>query len=165
MALEIQAPTKSATGMPRRAGRASVDHGPNLFLDNGWLLQSYETGEPYEVPVEGEFIQDTIKKGARKGEPTERLTGDAAEVVRQLREAANELNIGVAIKYYEVLNKNKTVKKGWVLVKYQGVARKQRQSKTNGTQPEATEADQGYDFNAVREAVEGFQTPEPDFGE
>jgi len=137
MALELAAPVPSATPIERRAGRA-VQHGPNLFLNNGWLLDSYNNGRTDEIIVDGEWVEDTIKKGEKKGQPVMRLTGDAAEVVRQLREAATELNIGVTIKDYPVLNRNNKEVKGKVLIKYLGINRKApRGSRSNGATSEA----------------------------
>ena len=133
MALEITAPTVSDAPIERRAGRA-VDHGPNLVLDNGWLKQSYDTGKTFEVPVDGKWEEDTIKKGDKKGEKVMRMTGDAAEVVRQLREAAQTLGIGVTIKDYPVVNKRtKNPVEGKLLIKYQGIKRKAtRKARSNG---------------------------------
>jgi len=140
MALELSAPTVSAAPLERRVGRATIDRGPNLFLDNGWLAKSYETGETYELPVDGRLEAGIIKKGPKKGEPTERLTGDAAEVTRQLREAAEQLNIGVSIKYYPIKNeRTKKVIEGKLLVKYVGITRKQRRQPVEAETPAVTE--------------------------
>lgn len=113
--LTTLAPVVGAGLSPRRASRTS---GPNPFLDNGWLESSYDTGQDYEVTVPGQYIDDTIKRGERVGEPTQRLTGDAATVVSMLRTAANKLGIGVSI---EVVPAKR---KGQMTVKYLGKERK-----------------------------------------
>ena len=127
MALDLSTITPQAgSGMtPRRASRTS---GPNPFLDNGWLEESYNTGQDYEVgPVAGTYEDGVIQRGERAGEPTTRLVGDAATVVSMLRTAANKLGIGVSI---EVVP---TKRKGQVIVKYVG---KDRKNYTRGTEDE-----------------------------
>ncbi len=141
MALNIAAPVLSDSKLTRNApNRTPADRGPNLFLDNGWLQQSYEQEATMDVVADGTFEEYTMKKGAHKGEPATRLTGDAQEVTRQLREAAKALGIGVAIKYFPVVHRGKEVK-GKVLVKYLGTVRKaERKPKATATEPTATEA-------------------------
>ena len=132
----IGVPTE-ATEIPQRRARAGRDYGPNLFLEKhpesgapqGYLMQSYNADKWYDVPVQGYWEEGTIQKGVRKGQPTERLVGDAAEVVRQLREAAAALGIGVSIKYAAETFKS-GAKKGQevperIVVKYLGTERKQ----------------------------------------
>jgi len=141
MPLEISAPVASAAPIERRAGRG-VDHGPNLFLDNGWLKASYDSGKTYELTVNGKWEESAIQKGQNKGQPVQRLTGDAAEVVRQLREAANTLGIGVTIKDYPVQNRAGKEVAGKLLIKYLGIKRKaarKPKAPVNGATPETAE--------------------------
>lgn len=135
MALEIAEPVRGEA-LPRRVGTRTVDHGPNLFLDKGWLAQSAADGETYDVPCDGEWVKDTIRKGPHKGEEVDRLTGDAAEITRQLREAAQSLGIGVSIKYYPLKVKGREIK-GKLLLKYVATKRKQRRVATTETAPVA----------------------------
>jgi hypothetical protein len=125
----IPAPVKS-TEPPKQRQTAPKDRGPNLFLDNDWLAQSYNDDEWYDVgPVDGQWEEGTVQKGKRKGEAVQRMTGVAQEVTRQLREAAMALGIGVAIKYTPVTYKSgaKVGQEipGKILVQYLGIERKQ----------------------------------------
>jgi hypothetical protein len=136
-------------------GRAAQDRGPNPFLDEGWLKESYEAPEgnrgrhvivPGAIeeyrPVVREHLHTwaelngwvkpngVLKNGARdayleanggqgEGEIKTRPTGVAADVVRMLRQAANMLEIGVAIQW-------KPAKKGHVEIVYEGQERKHK---------------------------------------
>lgn len=135
----IPAPSVATEIPAKRESAGARDRGPNLFLQpqegfpKGYLWKSFEDGKWYDLPVSGGWVVDTIKKGTRKGQEVDRLEGDAAEVVRQLREAAAALGIGVAIKYFPVLIKG-GAKKGqeapdMVLIKYLGQQRKQKRTK------------------------------------
>lgn len=132
----ITAPVVATEIPAKRESAARVERGPNLFLaphpesgfPEGYLFKSYTDGVWYDLPVEGGWVVDTIAKGPNKGQETERLDGDAAEAVRQLREAATTLGIGVAIKFFPVYFKG-GAKKGQedpskVLIKYLGQKRK-----------------------------------------
>lgn len=139
MALEI-APPVAATEIPPRRQTSTKDRGPNLFLEphpetgfpDGWLAKSFDDGVWYDVgPVQGHWEDGVIQKGKRKGETVRRMVGDAAEVTRQLREAAAVLEIGVSVKYFPVRNKNGTEAKDRVMVKYLGTNRKQRKESTD----------------------------------
>lgn len=139
----IKRPVVATEIPPPRQGKAPVDHGPNQFLqpdpDNGfpdgWLAESYKNGLWYDVQgVTGEFVMGVIEHGKRKGEPVERMTGDLLEVTRQIREAADTLGIGVAIRYFPAVyrsgpKKDQEIPGTWV-VKYLGQNRKQRREKT-----------------------------------
>lgn len=134
----IPAPVEATEIPARRESTASKDRGPNLFLQpqegfpKGYLWKSFETGRWYDVPVAGGWEVVKLQKGPRKGEETEKLTGDAQEVVRQLREAATALGIGVSVKtaavYYKGGPKKGQEVPGQVLIKYLGTTRKQRRS-------------------------------------
>lgn len=117
-------------GLVRRVNtRAPAERGPNPFLDNGWLQASYDTGKDYFVTVDGGWEPSVIKKGPQRGEPTERLSGDAAEVVKLIRDAADKLNIGVAIQYSIPTRKvkgNEVDIAGKVTIHYLGKRRKER---------------------------------------
>lgn len=130
----ITAPVR-ATEIPAKRER-SVDHGPNLFLEphpesgfpHGYLMESYEQGAWFDLPVEGGWEVGEVTKGPNKGQEVDRLYGDAVEVSRQLREAATALSIGVSIKTFPVLFKS-GAKKGQedptrILIKYLGQKRK-----------------------------------------
>lgn len=119
--------TPTATEMsPSRRGRAAADTGPNPFIVNGWLKQSFDQGKAYSVTVPGTW-EDVTKKN-REGVDVTRnmLRGDAATVVKLIRAASNELNIGVAI---ETATGRR---KGTIEVKYLGQKRKEaRKPKTD----------------------------------
>lgn len=106
MALDL-AKLKPAAGKGMPARKYNRRGGPNPFLEGftgqkdpkvGTLLYSYENDKDFDVTVAGEWIEDTIKKGPKKGQPIQRLIGDAAEVESMLRSAANSLGIGVSVK-------------------------------------------------------------------
>lgn len=122
MALNIAALKPKKTTMPARRGtNKGRDLGPNIFLDRTWewnLQASYDNAEPYEITVAGTTKEDTIKKGERKGQKTTRVTGDAADAVTLLRNAATKLGIGVTIDVVPA------AAKGQMIVKYQGQKRK-----------------------------------------
>lgn len=122
------APVKGAGMAPREVTRKPRDEQPNPFLTEGWLQQSYETGQDYEVTVNGEWSISKVKKGPRKGEEIERLTGEAAEVTKMLREASNKLGIGVTIQYAQATTRTGKDIPGKVVVHYLGKVRKQRRA-------------------------------------
>lgn len=137
---------KLATDIPARVKptRAKKDRGPNFFLEpippgtpgvkdgfpDGWLKLSYDIGKWFDCgPVTGAIELGTIVKGEHKGEPTERLTGVAVEIRRQLNEAAKLHGIGVSIKYFQAVDRNGNELPGQMLIKYLGQNRKQRKDK------------------------------------
>lgn len=141
----IPTPTVAASAPVRTRG-SRVDHGPNFFLqpippgtvgvengyEDGWLALSYSTGMWFDIPCDGEFVQGEALRGKNKGQPVTRLVGPAKEITRQLREAADELGIGVAIEYQYVTYKSGAKKDqeipGKLLLQYLGKERKQRRT-------------------------------------
>lgn len=125
MPLDISAlAPKPGQGMtPRRATRTS---GPNPVLDNGWLQESYDTGQDYEVgPLSGKVVEYTITKGENKGETGEKLTGDAADAVTMIRQAAGKLGLGVSVEVVPAANGRGKEIPGQYMVKYLAKNRKQ----------------------------------------
>lgn len=147
-----------ATEIPakREGGRAGVDHGPNFFLQAikqadavglpedflkymadakwsvSWFELSYAKGVWFDVPASGDFVMGVIEKGKNKGREVERMTGDLLEITRQLREAADTLKLGVAIKYFPQVYKSgakqgQEVPGKWI-VKYLAGNRKQKRT-------------------------------------
>lgn len=104
---------------PARRGRKAEEKQPNPFVTNGWLQTSYDTGKAQMVTVEGHFEEET--KPNRKGETVTRtyVRGEAEEVIKLIREAAEELKIGVAVK--PVAGKRRNT----ITVHYLGQKRKQ----------------------------------------
>ena len=141
MVIEIK-PVES-TEIPQRRASTRRNTGPNPFLqpisrgvtpvapdgyEEGWLALSYDLGKWFDVPVEGHYEVATRKYGASKGEEYQKVAGDAAEVARMLREAADKLGVGVSIKYADVKRKNGTVVPNQLMVKYLGTVRKQQRT-------------------------------------
>lgn len=138
----LPAPVK-ATEIPlRRESAGARDRGPNLYLQaqpgfpKGWLMKSFEDGEWYDQSVQGTWAEVKLTKGANKGKTVEKMTGDAMEATRQLREAATTLGIGVSIKYFPEYYKGGAKKgeeiPGRVLLKYIGIPRKQPRTANGG---------------------------------
>lgn len=125
MPLDISALTpKPGQGMtPRRATRTK---GPNPFLDEGWLQASYDSGQDYEVgPLSGKVVEYEITKGEHKGETGEKLTGDAADAVTLIRQAAAKLGLGVAVEVVPATTARGKEIAGQYIVKYLAKNRKQ----------------------------------------
>lgn len=117
------------SGMTKRKGSRVA--GPNPFLDNGWLLQSYEEGQDYEFPAAGKYETVIATRGLHEGEEVTKLTGDAADVVALLRSAGNKLGIGVRIELVpnaEEWFAMSARRRGPIVVKYLGQERKQRRT-------------------------------------
>lgn len=113
-------------GMPAR--KYQRRNGPNPFLEGfegaedpklGTLLDSFERNQDYAVTVKGAWVDDTVKKGPRIGQPVQRLVGEAAEVESMLRAAANALGIGVTIQM------EPPTSKGLITIHYLGKVRTQ----------------------------------------
>lgn len=121
-------PVRGSGLTPRKGSRTS---GPNPFLDEGWLLRSYESGQDEEITVAGKYETVVRERGDHAGEEVEKLTGDAADVVAMLRSASNKLGIGVIIQVVPAK------RKGQMTVKYLGKERKQRRdhSEYEDTEP------------------------------
>jgi|SRR5882672_3030802 len=134
MDLSAIQPTEGAGLSPRRNSRVT---GPNPFLDNDWLENSYTDGKDYEVTVPGFWEEGKVTRGKRIGEPISRLRGDASTVVSLLRSAADYLGIGVAIETVPAVNARGQERKGFVTVKYLGKTR--RQTKDGEEEVEETE--------------------------
>lgn len=125
-------------------GRKGRDLGPNPFLDpkmDGNLEQSYrlfkagKTAEAtFEVTVAGKMENYTQSRGAQKGQPGTRLTGDADTVVRWLRDAAEQLGIGVSIRTVPATDSKGKEVPGKFTVIYRGQNRKQSQKNSGNTQ-------------------------------
>lgn len=117
MDLNSLAPKPTQAPVRTRQGKHS---GPNPFLDQNWLADSYQNGRWDEVTVPGtvEQYEQRNRDGELTGKMATRYTGDALTVVTMLRQAADLLEIGVSI-VAEQTSKTK------VTVKYRGQARKQ----------------------------------------
>ena len=136
--MEIPTPVAAAPIETSRRGRRPSDE-PNPFLDNGWLWDQYEEvnrlkengGDPATatrsvvVPGEWETRQATNRQkellfDAETGEPimTDVLIGDAANVVRLLRKAADLHEIGVSIQTAPATGARGKELKGQVEVKF-----------------------------------------------
>lgn len=118
MDLSTLAPTESQW-TPAARGRKAQDKGPNPFVTNGWLKQTYETGKAQSVTVEGYWEEKDRKTRAGEDVTRKFLRGDAEEIVKLLRAAANELKIGVT------LNVVPARKRGFVTVHFLGQKRKE----------------------------------------
>src|SRR5258706_8175907 len=136
--MEIPVPQASAPIETAARGRKTSDE-PNPFLDEGWLWTQYETaqalieakkspsGATQSVTVAGEW--ESVQALNRQREPLfdaetdepvmqPHLIGDAATVVKMLRKAAEQQDIGVSIQVVPALTARGKEVKGMVEVKY-----------------------------------------------
>lgn len=136
--MEIPVPTQTTPIETNRRGRKPSDEA-NPFIDEGWLWSQYETvlaliergedpaGATLSVTVPGAWEdrqatnrQKELLVDAETGEPVmvSTLVGDAAQVVKLLRKAADLHEIGVSIATVPALNERGKPVKGMVEVKY-----------------------------------------------
>lgn len=110
--------TADSDWTPAPRGRKAEDKGPNPFVVNDWLMDTFHTGKAKAVTVTGEFVEE--EKKDRKGNPVTRryVRGDAGEVIKLLRAAGDELKIGVT------LNPVAGRKRGTITIHYLGIKRK-----------------------------------------
>lgn len=117
------------SGMTGRKGGAGRPAAANPFVDNGWLLSSYEDEKDHELQVAGSYIDAVHERGAHAGEVYSKLAGDAAEVVALIRSGALKLGLGVTVEVVPVLRKNGSPVPGQLVVKYQAKAKRARRRK------------------------------------
>lgn len=127
---------QEAAPVVRKNSRSGRDLGPNPWLNKDWnqgLWESYEADVPFSAQFPGKFEMVPAKRGEKKGEPIEKLTGDAADAVFLIRQAAVKLGIGVAVPVAETLTtadgKTQKAKAGHVWVTWHGRTRKQKKAK------------------------------------
>lgn len=126
----LRGPQKAEPIVRTREGHT----GPNPFLDNGWLEESYQSGDTMSVIASGgwEERQKTTKQREpqfdEEGNPIMHtvLVGDAATAVSLIRRAADYLGIGVKIDAVPATNERGRELKNQVEVKYLGKERKVR---------------------------------------
>jgi len=144
---EIPEPQGTAPITSARGRRA--DDGPNPFIDNGWLWAQYEavkTAEENKQSVESLTKSVTVAGGWENRQATNKqrepqfdpetgepimidvLIGDAAQVVRMLRKAADLHEIGVSIQAVQAMGPRGKELKGQVEVKYLAKDRKVKKS-------------------------------------
>lgn len=129
--MDLSTLTPVKTEAPDR--RRGTTAGPNPFLDNNWLSESYKDKQWREVTVTGKQETYIIKRGKEQGKEATKLTGDAGTVVKLLRDAADMLGLGVSI---EVIKGKKV---GTFTVKYLGKVRKAAPVKVDDTDEDTTE--------------------------
>lgn len=126
----LRGPQKAEPIVRTREGRAS---GPNPFLDEGWLQESYDTEETMSVIVGGHWEERQRMNRQKEllyeadGSPAMQtvLVGDAATAVALIRRAADFLGIGVVVDPVPaVSDKTGRELKGQVEVRYKGKERK-----------------------------------------
>jgi hypothetical protein len=122
---DTAAPTVAKAPIKRVVTRTAKDRAPNPFVTKGWLLASKERTAEYDFAAEGVFVAYE-KKVRATGEVVKALkvTGDAYAVAQLIRQAAEELGIGVRIEFYGA--KGAAVKSGKISgVRYLGTKRKE----------------------------------------
>lgn len=131
MAFDVSAMKATKAAVPARQGsRTTRDLGPNPWLDPSWpfnLQASYDQNTAFDVPVKGtiELKPATRGKPKERGESVEKLTGDAYNAVALIRDAADKLDLGAAIRtYVDKTPEGKAIPKGVVIVRYAGQKRK-----------------------------------------
>lgn len=122
----------------RKGTKTKRDLGPNIWLDPKWpfnLKTSYDQAKPFELDLPGKVENTVYTKGAKKGQPTTKLTGEAADAITLIREAAEKLQIGVAVQT------RPAKRAGYITVAYQGQKRKappKPKTTATGTTPPVT---------------------------
>jgi hypothetical protein len=133
MAIDVNALKVKPTVMPKRAGtRSGRDLGPNPWLDKTWpfnLQASYDNAEAFEMTLPGAYVKAKYTRGEVKGQEYDKLTGDAADAIVQIRDAAEKLGLGVSIPVTQAVIESGPRKgqprEGYFVVKYQAAKRKQ----------------------------------------
>lgn len=131
MAFDVSAIKAKTAETPRRVvknARSARDLGPNPWLDKVWengLWASYEGDVAFAADFPGALEMLPAKRGVNKGEPIEKVTGDAADAIVLIRAAAEVMGIGVSIR-------TKKARNGFVNVTWYGKTRKQTR-KTSDT--------------------------------
>lgn len=116
--MNLKAPVAGG-GMSGRASTAKS----NPFLDEGWLLQSWEdevdlfvNGDGPDAVVKlsgGEFVVGSVQggteeyvmtRGKNAGGTATRYTGEVKDIVYLLNQAAQKLDIGVRIRVYPAVS-------------------------------------------------------------
>lgn len=127
MAFDVTA-IKAKTAPPVKrtvTDRAKKDKGPNPWLDKTWetgLWASYNEDLAFEAEFKGNIEMVPAKRGKNVGEPIEKVTGEASEAIKLIRDAATILGIGVAVRYRKGRN-------GFVSVTWHGKTRKKFEKK------------------------------------
>jgi hypothetical protein len=146
MAFDVSQLKAKPTVMPKRAGtHAKKDLGPNPWLDPAWpfnLKASYDSGEAYELVLAGKYEKSKYTRGKVKGEEYDKLTGDAADAVSLIRDAAEKLGLGVSIPVTPALIESGARKgqprDGFFVVRYQAQKRKDYSKSKASKAAEAT---------------------------
>lgn len=127
MPFDITSIKAKPTETPKRVvTRTAREQGPNPFLDKEWangLWASYNNDEAYAADFPGAIEMAPATRGKNKGEPIEKVTGEAAEAILLLNKAATILGIGVSIR-------TKKARNGFVNVTWYGKTRKQSRKGT-----------------------------------
>lgn len=90
----------SGTLPERTTGKPKRDLGPNVFLDKSWagnLQASYDDASAFSLTVPGKYVEGKVETGKNVGRKVLRLTGDAADAISLIRQAAEHLELGVAV--------------------------------------------------------------------
>jgi hypothetical protein len=128
MPFDVSAIKAKAAETPKRTStRTKRDLGPNPWLDKNWangLWASYEADEAYAADFKGAIENVPARRGKNKGEPIEKVTGEAGDAMVLIREAAEKLGIGSSIRY------RPAARNGYVNVTWYGKTRKQSRNET-----------------------------------
>lgn len=133
MPLDVSNIKAKVAETPRVVRQASGNRGPNPFLDKTWdmgLWASFEQSTAFAADFKGAIEKVPARRGKPKerGELVDKVTGDAGDAVYFLREAAEKLGIGVAIR-----TTTDGVRNGYVKVTWYG---KERKKYATGTDDE-----------------------------
>ena len=137
MPFDINAIKAKVAATPRRtvqSANAKADPANNPWLNKDWeqgLWASYENDEADSAPFKGAIEKVPAKRGANKGEPIDKVTGEAAEAVSLIRTAASVLGIGVSIRTIQVMHANGNPKTGYLEVVWYGKTPKNTKPKND----------------------------------
>ena len=135
MPFDINAIKAKVAATPRRtvqSASAKADPANNPWLNKEWeqgLWASYQDDQAYGAQFKGTFEMVPAKRGANKGEPIEKLTGEAQEATGLIRTAAAILGIGVSLRVTQATHANGNPKAGYVDVVWYGKTPKKNKPK------------------------------------
>jgi hypothetical protein len=116
-----------------KTSRGGRDLGENHWLSKVWdrgLQASYDQAKSFAAEFKGNIVKEAATRGKSKGQMVTKVKGDAGDAVVLIRQAAELLGLGVAIR-------TRPTRNGFVEVTWTGKKRKEfRKTDPDATTPE-----------------------------